>query len=352
MRVNVKRSDLLRLYRLFSDIFPEVNTVSLILDSYHYILLSKIVCSVFNDNAKLDIDSDDETPVLTVYQSLTVDKDILSNVLYVMDQHAVLNEEGNIYVEFTNASQILSLLETFLLKKNVSIPFNQNLAFVMEEKVFSIHNKLGYANFTNQASISKKPYLKTGAVVRVADNSGAKFVKIVSEIEPSVYIVTIEKTSLKDRVKFPYGKTYCGILVRFSESGYYSWDEVCLFEYYDGVKQQLFTSIPNGTVALCTNLSQYKAIIQSCIFKKDDCIRIDSRTSAKIQRILKVTPELEGSEFLVKLLSDLYLPSQSNFKKGQLVKGVLKKRLFENTNSFLSYYPLHVYELEISFIIH
>ena len=126
MKVNVKRSDLLRLYRLFSDTFPEVSTIALILDPYHYILLSKIVCSVFNNNVKLDIDPDDQTPILTVYQSLTLDKDILSNVLYVMDQQAVLNEEGNINVEFTNGSQILSLLETFLLGKNVLIPLKKN----------------------------------------------------------------------------------------------------------------------------------------------------------------------------------------------------------------------------------
>lgn len=349
MRVNVKRSDLLRLYRVFSDTFPEVNTISLTLDPHHYVLLSKIICSVFNHNSRLDIDRDDETSVLTLYQSLTIDKNILSNVLHVMDQQAVLNEEGNINIEFTNALQILHVLETFLLEKKVFIASNENLVLVPEEKLFSIHKKLGYANFTNQTAIGKESYLKTGAVVRVADNSGAKFVKIVSEIEPSVYIVTIEKASLKDRVKFPYGKTYCGVLVRFSESSYYSWDEVCLFEYYDGIKQQLFTSIPKGTVALCTNLSQYKTIIHSCIFKKDDCIRIDSRTSAKIQRILNITSELEGSEFLVTLLSDLSLSPQSNFKKGQLVKGILKKRLFNNIDSRLSYYPFYVYELEISF---
>lgn len=117
MRVNVKRSDLLRLYRVFSDTFPEVNTISLTLDPHHYVLLSKIICSVFNHNSRLDIDRDDETSVLTLYQSLTIDKNILSNVLHVMDQQAVLNEEGNINIEFTNALQILHVLETFLLEK-------------------------------------------------------------------------------------------------------------------------------------------------------------------------------------------------------------------------------------------
>ena len=350
MKVNVKRSDLLRLYRVFSDVFPQVNTVSLVFDTYHYILLCKIVCSVFNNNSTVQIELDDKTLSSIIYQSLTLDKDILANVLHVMDQQAVLNEEGDVYVEFTNALQILHLLETLLLGKKVFITTNQHLGFVMEEKLFSIYKKLGYANFKKQAIICKESYLKSGVVVRVADNSGANFVKVVSEVEPSVYIVTITKANLKDQFKFPYGKVYCGVLVRFSESGYYSWDEVCLFEYYDGIKQPLFTSIANGTIALSTNLTQYETIIRSCVFKKHDCIRIDRKTYAKIEEILKVTSELEGSEFVVTLLSDLYVSPRLNYKKGQLVKGTLQKRLFNNSNTRLSYYSFNVYELEISLL--
>lgn len=351
MKVIVKRSDLLRLYRVFSDLFPEVNTVCLVFDSYDYILLSKIVSSLFIGNSDVRINVDDKTSISVVYQSLTTDKDVLANVLNVMEQQAILNEEGNIYANFTNALQILHLLETLLLGKQVSIQSSQHLELVMEQKLCSIHKKLGYANFESEIIISKESYLKTGVVVSVADDSGAKFVKIVSEIEPSVYIVRITKTNLKDQTKFPYGKTYCGILVRFAESDYYACDQVCLFEYYDGVKQPLFNSITNGTVALYTNLSQYKTIISSCIFKKGDCIRIDDKVYAKVEKILKITSELEGSEFVVSLLSNSYLSNQFTYQKGQLVKGILRKRLFNNSNTRLSYYSQDVYELDISLLL-
>ena len=98
-------------------------------------------------------------------------------------------------------------------------------------------------------------------------------------------------------------------------------------------------------MALCTNLNinQYKTIIHSCIFKQDDCIRVDYRTSAKITEIIKLTTELEGSEFIVTLLTDLSLLPNVIYKKGEFVKGTLRKRSFN-----LSYYSIDVYELEIS----
>ena len=345
MKINVKRSDLLRLYRVFSDIAPELNTFFLIMDPYDYVLLAKVVSSVLSNKYVVDIDLDDKTANANPYPSLIIDKDILLNVLDVMDEHATLNAGGNICIQFTNGLQILYLLETLLSGKRVDASTSKHLQLLMDQKLFSIHKKLGYANCKSENIVCIKSYLKTGDVVRVADNSGAKFVKIVSEVEPSVYIVTVIKANLEDRFKFPYGKTYCGILVRFSEQGYYHWDEVCLFEYYDGVKEPLFTSILNGTVALCTNLNinQYKTIIHSCIFKQDDCIRVDYRTSAKITEIIKLTTELEGSEFIVTLLTDLSLLPNVIYKKGEFVKGTLRKRSFN-----LSYYSIDVYELEIS----
>ena len=348
MKVNVKRSDLLRLYRIFNGISPEVTTIYLIMNFYDYILLAKIVASVFVDNFALTIVVDDKTLLPIHYQSLSMDKDILKNVLSVMDQQAILNEDGNINVEFTNGLQILHLLEKLLLGKEITDDTYQPSSFLMEEQLFSILKKLGYRNFNEEDSIIKGSYLKTGDLVHVADNSGANFVRIVSEIEPSVYIVTVTKTNLGYQYKFPYGKKYCGVLVRFTELGYYSRDEVCLFNYYDGIKEPLFTSIYNGTVAPCNNLTQYEAIIRSSIFKKDDCIRVDMKTYAKITEILKVTDQLEGSEFVVTLLSDLYVSSKVSYTKSQLVKGTLHRKSFVNKNSALSYYSLDVYELEIS----
>ena len=81
MKVNVKRSDLLRLYNIFNRISPELNTIYLMMDPYDYILLSKIVSSVFSNNSVLHVDIDDNTSVQITYQSLTIDKDILLNIL-------------------------------------------------------------------------------------------------------------------------------------------------------------------------------------------------------------------------------------------------------------------------------
>ena len=349
MKVNVKRSDLLRLYNIFNRISPESNTIYLMMDPYDYILLSKIVSFVFSNNSVLHVDIDDNTSVQITYQSLTIDKDILLNILDVMDEQAILDSDSNIHVELTNGLQILYLLENLLLGKKLLVAMNEHFLSLMEKRLLSIQKKLGYTSLTKQSfTIIKGSYLKIGDLVRVADNSGAKLVKIVSEIEPSVYIVTIAKTNLGYEFKFPYGKKYCAVLVRFSEFGYYEYNEVCLFDYYDGIKEPLFSSILNGTVAPCTNLSQYETIIRSCIFKEGDLIRVDSETSAKINKILTITKELEGSEFVVTLLSDVYLSPLMNYKKFQSVKGTLQRRPYANKNSSLSYYLLDVYELQLS----
>ena len=349
MKVNVKRSDLLRLYNIFNRISPELNTVYLMMDPYDYILLSKIVSSVFSNNSVLHVDIDDNTSVQIVYQSLTIDKNILLNILHVMDEQAILDSDSNIHVEFTNGLQILYLLENLLLGKKLLVATNEHFLSLIEKNLFSIQKKLGYASLTKQnLTTVKGSYLKIGDLVRVADNSGAKLVKIVSEIEPSVYIVTIAKTNLGYESTFPYGKKYCAVLVRFSEFGYYAHNEVCLFDYYDGIKEPLFSSILNGTVAPCTNLPQYEIIIRSCIFKEGDFIRVDSVTSAKIKKILTITNELEGSEFVVTLLSDVYLSPLMNYKKFQFVKGTLQRRPYTNKNSSLSYYLLDVYELQLN----
>jgi len=349
MKVNVKRSDLLRLYNIFNRISPELNTIYLMMDPYDYILLSKIVSSVFSNNSVLHVDIDDNTSVQITYQSLTIDKDILLNILDAMDEQAILDSDSNIHVELTNGLQILYLLENLLLGKKLLVVMNEHFLSLMEKRLLSIQKKLGYTSLTKQSfTIIKGSYLKIGDLVRVADNSGAKLVKIVSEIEPSVYIVTIAKTNLGYEFKFPYGKKYCAVLVRFSEFGYYEYNEVCLFDYYDGIKEPLFSSILNGTVAPCTHLSQYETIIRSCIFKEGDLIRVDSETSAKINKILTITKELEGSEFVVTLLSDVYLSPLMNYKKFQSVKGTLQRRPYANKNSLLSYYLLDVYELQLN----
>ncbi len=77
MQVNVKRSFLLLLYRNFSQVFPDLNRIYLTMKPYDYILMAKLISSVFTKKIVLNVQNDDRDPVDNVYQSGEADKDVL-----------------------------------------------------------------------------------------------------------------------------------------------------------------------------------------------------------------------------------------------------------------------------------
>jgi len=201
----------------------------------------------------------------------------------------------------------------------------------------------------------ERPFIEIGQTVWVADNSGVKKVKITRWLTQSVYLVEVMVVRSGYEKKIPIGTELCGVLVRFKDFGYYSSDQVCLFKTHHLLQNYIggapmFTHIYGGTVSPRNDLVHYRTILNACRLQPNDYIRVDLETYAKVQKITKFKQGLDGSEFEVVLTSGNRFFNETGFKKGQLVKGVLRRRPFRTnvtTTSLLSY-PFDVYQLDIS----
>jgi hypothetical protein len=200
----------------------------------------------------------------------------------------------------------------------------------------------------------ERPFIEIGQIVWVADNSGVKKVKISKWLTQSVYLVKVISVRLGYEKKIPIGTELCGVLVRFTDFGYYSSNQVCLFKthhllpnYIGGDK--MFTHIYGGTVAPRNDLEHYTTILNACCLQPNDYVRVDLETYANIRRIKKLEKGLDGSEFEVVLTSGNRFFSETGFKKWQLVNGVLRRRPFRTnvTTSSLLAYSFDVYQLDI-----
>jgi len=201
----------------------------------------------------------------------------------------------------------------------------------------------------------ERPFIEIGQNFWVADNSGVKRVKISKWLAQSVYLVEVVAVDSGYERKIPIGTELCGVVVRFKDFGYYSSNQVCLFKthhllpnYMGG--EPMFTHIYGGTVAPRNDLEQYETILNACTLQPNDYVRVDLETYAKIQKITKLTKELDGSEFEVILTSGNRFFNETGFKKGRVVKGILRRRPFRTnvTTASLLAYPFDVYQLDIS----
>ncbi len=200
-----------------------------------------------------------------------------------------------------------------------------------------------------------RPFISNGENVWVADNSGVKSVKVYRWLAPSVYLVKVVSVRTGFEKKIPIGTELCGVLVRFKDFGYYAYNQVCLFKthhllpnYMGG--DPLFTSIFNGTVAPRNDLDQYQTIVNACSLRVGDYVRINLETYAQIEKVILMKKGLEGSEFEVRLTSGNRFFYETGYKKGQLVKGILARKLFRTnvTTVSLLAYSFDVYQLDIS----
>jgi hypothetical protein len=110
MQVNVKRSFLLLLYRNFSEVFPDLNRIYLTMKPYDYILMAKLISSVFSKRIVFNIQNDEQDVVNTLYQSGNVDKDVLFYVLSSMEEQATLDENGMVDFELPNGLELLHVV--------------------------------------------------------------------------------------------------------------------------------------------------------------------------------------------------------------------------------------------------
>ena len=170
-----------------------------------------------------------------------------------------------------------------------------------------------------------------------------------------MYLVEVTAVRSGYEKKIPIGTEFCGVVVRFKDFGYYSSDQVCLFKThhllpnYMGGKP-MFTHIYGGTVAPRNDLEHYQTILNACSLQPNDYVRIDLETYANIQKITKLNKGLEGSEFEVVLTSGNRFFNETGFKKGQVARGILRRRPFRTnvTTTSLLAYPFDVYQLDIS----
>jgi hypothetical protein len=200
-----------------------------------------------------------------------------------------------------------------------------------------------------------RPFVNVGETVLVADNSGVKRVKVFERLTTYAYLVKVTAVELGYERKIPIGTELCGVLVRFDAFGYYVNNQMALFRtdhlldnYMGG--EPMFTQIFGGTVAPPNNFLKYETIVNACVLKVNDYVRIDLETFAQIQEIVVFNKGLEGSEFIVKLTSGNRFFRETGFRKGQLAKGILRRRPFLTnvTTTSLLAYSFDVYQLDIS----
>lgn len=199
-----------------------------------------------------------------------------------------------------------------------------------------------------------RPYIEIGENVWVADNSGVKRVRLYKWLAPSVYLVKVTAVRAGNEKKIPIGTELCGVLVRFKDFGYYAYNQVCLFKTHHLLKNYMggdpmFTHIYNGTVAPRNDLKEYKTIINACCLQVGNYVRVNLETYAQIEKIILLKEGLTDSEFEVRLTSGNRFFYETGFKKGQLVKGILKRKAFAKhvTTVSLLAYSFDVYQLEI-----
>jgi hypothetical protein len=268
MQVNVMRSDLLRFYYGFLKVSPAtLSNVYLTVSPGDFFLLAKVISSALNKKIVLDIQYDDQLSIHSIYASETLDKNVLQSVLDSMDQQSLLHHDGLIHLKLMHSLSVVILLETLLSKNNALERVQPHQEYLVFKKLYSIRKKLGYSNFCDMTVQKALPSLRIGDVAIVADDSGAKEVRVVSEVAPMIYIVNILKTKFGNDFKFPPGKKYAAVLIQnlLQDCNDFS-NEVCLFEYYGGLTQPLFTSVVyNGAVFPKTVLN-FKHIVESCSF--------------------------------------------------------------------------------------
>lgn len=267
MQVYLKRSDLLRVYTTFCNAYPTTfNTINLNVSLYDFLLLAKVVAISLSKEVILSIDYDDQTDISCIYQTETLDKHVLQNVLDTMEQQALFHRGAVVKLKLTNALVILILLERILVDKNSVCKIQSHQDSITLGKLFSIQNKLGFSNFDYPIGNNIPFSLKTGDTAIVADNSGAKTVQILSEIEPMVYIVRILTTKFGNEHKFPHGKRYAVVLLNDLLSDAELSNKVCLFDYLGGITQPLFTLVFDKGLWLSKDVLNYQKIINSCLF--------------------------------------------------------------------------------------
>lgn len=199
-----------------------------------------------------------------------------------------------------------------------------------------------------------RPFINVGQTVLVTDNSGVKQVKVSERLNAYAYLVKVTAVQLGFELKIPLGTELCGVLIRFDAFGYYGSNQICLFRtdhllynYIGG--EPMFTQIHGGTVAPPNDFVGYGTIVNACFLRVNDYVRIDLETFAQIQEIVVFKKGLEGSEFIVKLTSGNRFFRETGFKKGQLAKGILRRRPFRTnvTTASLLAYSFDVYQLDI-----
>ncbi len=267
MQVNVKRSFLLLLYRNFSQVFPDLNRIYLTMKPYDYILMAKLISSVFTKKIVLNVQNDDRDPVDNVYQSGEADKDVLYFVLSSMEEQAGLDEQGMVDFELPNGLELLHVLEAILSNNSIRTSNKYYQESLILEKLFLIEKKLGYTHAEEKFLHENASSVTSGDLLNVSDNSGAKTVKVIIELEPSVYLVSVEKTALGNQNTFPYDSKYAAVLTRKIFPEHYSTNDVCLFEYHHGIGKPLFTVIAKSKDVFLKDLPVYNAIMDSSFFK-------------------------------------------------------------------------------------
>jgi hypothetical protein len=267
MQVYVKRSDLLRIYTTFCNAYPSTfNNTYLSVSPDEFLLLAKLISIFLTKEVIFNMDYDDQADISCIYQTETLDKHVLQNLLDTMEQQALLHHGAVVKLKLTNASVILTMLERILVDKNSNCKMQSHQDSITLGKLFSIQNKLGFSNFDYPIGNNIHFSLKTGDTAIVADNSGAKTVQILSEIEPMVYIVRILTTKFGNERKFPHGKKYAVVLLHDLLSDAELSNKVCLFDYLGGITQPLFTLVFDNGLWLSKDVLNYQKIINSCLF--------------------------------------------------------------------------------------
>lgn len=269
MKINVKRSDLLRFHSTFFNACPvALNKVFLTFCSNDFLLLAKVIASALSKNITLQIQYDDQAIIHPFYESNIINKMILQDVLNIMDDSALLNDHGMIGLTLSDSLSVLVLLENLLLANNVLLKTHLVKDSLTYQKLFSIGKKLGYTNYNKLFNNNAFCSFNRGDILNVIDDSGAKTVQVEGLVEPFIYSVTILKVKFGNEHKFPYGKKYAAVLLRDLIVDCECLDKVCLFEYFNGITKPLFSSISyNGVLIQQTELD-YRQIIDSCCFSQ------------------------------------------------------------------------------------
>ena len=268
MKINVKRSDLLRFHTIFFNACPvALNKVYLTFCSNDFLLLAKVIASALSKNITLQIQYDDQAIIHPFYEPNIINKMILKDVLNIMDDSALLNDHGMIGLTLSDSLSVLVLLENLLLANNVLLKTHLVKDSLTYQKLFSIGKKLGYTNY-NKLLNNNNTFcsFNRGDILNVIDDSGAKTVQVEGLVEPFIYSVTILKVKFGNEHKFPYGKKYAGVLLRDLIVDCDSSDKVCLFEYFNGITKPLFSSISFNGLTVQKTALDYKQIIDSCFF--------------------------------------------------------------------------------------